>query len=382
MNVPLPKGASDRLRLVVYRPALEVGGAEKLTVTLLRHISRTRFEPILVLRRRTGVWLRDVPADVPILSLQSAPVRTAWIRLARLLRELRPQVVLSMSSGGNLTAVLARVFSGLDRCGLILVEANTFSHVRRLLPRWLPVTFLKSVLYRRADRVIAYSHGVAEDLMASVRLPGGLVDVVATPVVDETLEELAAQPLDHPWFGDKYPVLLSVGRLADQKDFPTLLRAFARLRQGLVLRMVILGEGERRGDLEMLAASLGVADDVQFPGFVANPYQFMRRCSVFVLSSQYEGMPTVLVEAMACGAPVVSTDCPSGPREVVHDGVNGYLVPVGDEASLAVAVERLLQNERLRDDFIAKGKSTVARFSAREVVKRYEGIVDRVAHCS
>jgi glycosyltransferase involved in cell wall biosynthesis len=159
------------------------------------------------------------------------------------------------------------------------------------------------------------------------------------------LSVLAEAPMKDPWLaGGEPPVILGVGRLATQKDFSTLLHAFARVRSQRPARLLILGEGDKRFELEALAQNLGLARDVRLPGYADNPFAYMRRCSVFVLSSAYEGLPTVLIEAMACGAPVVSTDCPSGPAEILEGGRYGCLVPIGDPDAMASAILTILQD--------------------------------------
>jgi glycosyltransferase involved in cell wall biosynthesis len=207
--------------------------------------------------------------------------------------------------------------------------------------------------YPRADAIIAVSNGIADDLAQVTGLPRERITTIYSPVITPELQEKARAPLDHPWFAQgSPPVLLGVGRLVPQKDFPTLLKAFARVRAVRKARLVILGEGIRRMELETLVRELGVAADVTLPGFVANPFPYMAGASVFVLSSAWEGLPGVLIEAMACGCPVVSTDCPSGPAEILDGGAYGPLVPVGNDEALAKAILSVLETppdpERLR----------------------------------
>jgi glycosyltransferase involved in cell wall biosynthesis len=198
-------------------------------------------------------------------------------------------------------------------------------------------------LYPGVDRIIAVSEGVAEDTLRITRLPSSRVVVVRNPVVTSRLTELAAAPCPHPWLeAAEVPVILAAGRLTEQKDFATLLRAFARLHAQTPVRLIILGEGPLRRALDRLARQLGVSDEVALPGFTANPYAWMSRASQFVLSSAWEGSPNVLTEALALGLPAVSTDCPSGPREVLASGRYGILVPVGDAVGLAEAMRDTL----------------------------------------
>jgi glycosyltransferase involved in cell wall biosynthesis len=205
--------------------------------------------------------------------------------------------------------------------------------------------FSLRLYYRRAEGIIAVSEGVARDAAILTGLPRDRIHAIHNPTIPIDFDEKANEPVDHPWFdSDGLPVILAVGRLARPKDYPTLLRAFAILRDCLHCRLVILGEGRERTRISALAAELGISKHTDLPGYVANPFSYMRRASLFVLSSVWEGSPNVLIEALAAGAPVVSTDCENGPREILADGRYGILVPVGDPGALAEAMRTALEN--------------------------------------
>ena len=201
-------------------------------------------------------------------------------------------------------------------------------------------------IYRLSDAIVVVSREAADDLVRITRVPPGIVHVIY-PILTAGIAELKTAPLDDPWFVPGQPgVLLGVGRLTPQKDFATLIRAFAAVRRQRDLRLVILGEGESRGPLLDLVKELGLTDCVALPGRAKNVFAYMSRCALFVLSSTYEAMPMVLVEALAAGAPVVSTNCMSGPREILYDGQFGRLVPVGDVPALASAIQASLLEPR------------------------------------
>jgi glycosyltransferase involved in cell wall biosynthesis len=217
--------------------------------------------------------------------------------------------------------------------------ANTQQRRMRVMPK------LMRWSYPRADAVTAISVGVAEDLARVTGLQDERIRIIYNPVVTSELQERAAEGVDDTWLGpDQPPVILGVGRLVKQKDFSTLLRAFALARKRIKVRLIIIGEGEQRNALKDLGRELGVEEEVRLPGFVTNPYAYMARSAVFALSSKWEGLGMALIEAMACGTPVVSTDCPSGPREILEKGRWGRLVPVGSVESLAQAIVETVED--------------------------------------
>lgn len=304
----------------------------------------------LVLASRSGPYVSEVAQHVNVIDLRARRTATCLPRFVKYLRQARPLVLLSTLEYANLLAIWARALSRVST-RVYLREANTTSALIQcmgpLTGRALPM--LMRWFYPRANGVVAVSVGVADDLAHYLHLPASRVHTIYSPIITTQLRTLASEPLDHPWFQPGAPpVVLSTGRLAPHKDFPTLLRAFALARRDMSIRLMILGEGNAREDLEQLAESLGIREHVEFPGFVANPFAFMTHAGLFVLSSRVEGLPGALIQAIACGCPAVSTDCPSGPREVLHQGLYGELIPVGDHEALARAIERALRSPRIR----------------------------------
>jgi glycosyltransferase involved in cell wall biosynthesis len=294
-------------------------------------------------------------------------VLTSVLALARYLRSLRPQGLIAGGNDPNFTAVVGRAVARVSIPVIVSHQANLSLEAQgKPSLRWVA-----RFIYPWADGIVAVSQGVADDLSRVAHLPAQRITTIHNPAVRPEIQTKAREPLSHSWFAPgEPPVVLGVGRLHRQKDFPTLVRAFAHLRKVRKARLVILGmakKPERRTALIELAAELGVADDMALPGYVNNPFAYMARASVFALSSAWEGLPTVLIEAMACGCPVVSTDCPNGPCEILEGGKYGPLVPVGDAAALAQAVLSVLDAppdpEQLR--------TRAADFSADTAVDRY-----------
>ena len=293
---------------------------------------------------------------------------------AAYLSSKRPDAVLAAEPQFNLIATLARRITGVDSRVVISERVHPGSHAAHCGP-WAHAD-LRDLLrrgYLDADGIVAVSNGVADDLSTFAGIPRDRVSTVYNPVVGPDLLALAEEPLDHLWFAPEAPpVILAAGRIAPQKDYLTLIRAFFRVSRERRVRLVILGaEGDGCADymreVRGLVAELGLADDVLFPGYVANPFAYMSRAAVFVLSSVFEGLPGVLIQALACGCPVLSTDCPSGPTEILEEGRYGPLVPMGDERAMAEAIDKTLDRPLPKHVLRARG----AMFSVDKAVDGY-----------
>jgi len=337
---------NSQKRIAIFMPSLFGGGGQRSMLNLAHGIAECGYAVDLVLAQVAGPFLADVRRSVRVVDLRASRALTSLPALVRYLRRERPEAMLSVFGYVNIIALWAWRLAGV-RTRLFVNEQNTVSceagHASswrgRLTPR------LMKRFYPLAHGIVVVSRGVRDDLAELTHISRDRITVIYNPsVVGADVREKARSPLDHPWFQHgQPPVLLAVGRLQLQKDYPMLIRAFARLRQVRpTVRLVILGEGKQRPLLEALVREQGLEQDVSLPGFVANPYAYMARASLFVLSSRWEGLPTVLIEALCCGTRVVSTDCPSGPREILRDGQHGQLVPVGDAEALARAMDTAL----------------------------------------
>ncbi len=335
---------AEKKRLAVFIPSLCGGGAERSMLNLAGGIAARGHDVDLVLVRAEGAYLDQVPESVRLVDLGARRARWCLPALVRYLRREQPEGMVSAMNYANILAVWARRLARVST-PIVLSTQNTFSQTlrhkatrnERLMLR------LMTRFYPWADTICTVSDGVGDDLSELTRIPRGRIVTIYNPVITPELKQQKQAPVDHPWFQpDQPPVLLGAGRLVPQKDFPPLIRAFAQVRRRRPVRLVILGEGPLRSELEALIRELGMEADISLHGFTDNPYAFMARSSAFVLSSKWEGLPTVLIEAMCCGAPLVSMDCPSGPREILHGGDFGQLVPVGEVATLAQAIEKTL----------------------------------------
>jgi glycosyltransferase involved in cell wall biosynthesis len=349
-----PPGGLD---VIFVLPHLRAGGAERVTLLLANELAARGVRVGIGLYKGYGEFLDRIDPRVTVEVLGNGGLFGSILPLSRLIRRTRPRAVVGVMVSCNVAVVIA---GRLARTGarLVLTEHNQVdksadffgAHSRsyRAIP-WI---------YPHADAIVCVSDGVRDSLCRYSGMTPDRMHVIHNPIVSSDLLEKAAQPCAHPWAADpEVPLILAVGRLARAKNYPLMLRAFRIVRRQRRARLLILGDGPVRDSLAALIGDLGLAEDVEMPGYAGNPYAFMSHASLFVLSSSWEGFPTVLVEALACGSPAVSTDCPSGPREILLGGALGALVPVDDEAALAEAMIRMLDAPPGREALTARGRS-------------------------
>lgn len=339
---------SDDRPIAFFLPSLCGGGAERVTVNLAEAITERGIPVHLVLAAAEGVFLDRLSPAIRVVDLRAGRVLRSMAPLARYLRRERPKVLVSSMGHANLVALWAGRLAG-HVTPIVVTEHNTLSQEVERQSRLTGLLWphLLGTFYRWADGVVAVSRGAADDLARTSGFPRDRIEVIYNPVIMPATMTQTRQPLDDPWFAPgQPPVIIGAGRLTRQKDFPALVRAFAEVRRRRPARLLILGEGDDRPALEALVAELGLAADVALPGFRDSALAYMAGSAVFVLSSSWEGLPTVLIEALAAGTRVVSTDCPSGPREILQDGRLGTLVPVGDVPALAAAILDALAQPR------------------------------------
>lgn len=391
---PVVDGGHNQLTVDTGRIALVFGSfrgggvARSMLRTAEGLISRG-YQVDLVVGRAEGDLLGEVPAGAGVVELDRSSVIAArayaiaaktgetWtllrhlvfsrklsgkfrylISLVRYFRRTRPNAIFAATAPFNLISVWARNIASIE-ARVVVTEHNQLAPETLGKHRWrydCSPALLRAG-YLHADTIAAVSDGVARELVEFTGIARHRITVLYNPVVGPHVLRGAQEPVDHPWFArGEPPVLLGVGMLKAQKDFPTLIRAFALVRQERPVRLIILGDvrnpekdGAYRAELLAMPKALGVEADVAFPGFVENPFAYMGHAAAFVLSSAWEGLPTVLIEALGCGCPVVSTDCPSGPAEILDHGRFGPLVPVGDEEALAAAIKSVLDSPLHRD---------------------------------
>jgi glycosyltransferase involved in cell wall biosynthesis len=327
----------------------------------------------LVLLRAQGSYLNLVDARIHIVDLGAKNPITSLLYLKRYLKKKLPCVLLASMDAFNVLALVASRLAHHSPPVVINCQVNMSSqawHSGRLRDRLMPLVC--RFFYQKAGAITAASSGVAEDLAIRTRVPRSRITVIYNSVAKETFEGPCVLPTHASLIAQQPPIILAVGRLVPQKDFSTLLHAFSALLRSRDARLIVLGEGPERQKLEQLARRLKIERAIDMPGFVDNPAAYMKRCKLFVLSSAWEGFGLVLAEALACGCSIVSTDCPSGPREILRDGDYGRLVPVGDVEALTAAMALALDT----DHDPANSKERASEFSPEKAARSFLTLID------
>lgn len=339
-------------KLTILMSFSGAGGVEKMMINLIREFAiKPDLEVELVLIRSSGPYPDLIPSGVKVHKLKANHSFTAIPELARYFRDSNPDALLVAKDRAGRAAVRARAWAGMDFPITLRLGTNLSASLEHRSPisRWFRLAALPRV-YRNIEHVVGNSKGVADDIQKLTGLPGTRVSVIRNPVVTAAMLEMAQQPAPHPWLEESVPIIIGMGRMTVQKDFASLIKAFAIARQNSAMRLIVLGDGAQRESLLQLASELSVAEDILMPGYQSNPYAWLSRADLFVLSSRWEGSPNALTEAFALGIPCVSTDCPSGPSEILDSGKYGKLVEVGNAEQLAAAINDSLSGESGAED--------------------------------
>jgi glycosyltransferase involved in cell wall biosynthesis len=357
--------------LAVFLMDLDGGGAERVMLNLARGFADRGLKVDLVLVKAEGPYMSQLPDRVRVVKLESSRLIFSIAALAKYLERERPKTLIAALEDTNLVAIWAQKLARVPTQIVVTVHNHLTSDAQNAtqLKRKL-APLLAKCFYPWADRIAAVSKGVAQNLQ-ELGFPSAKITYIYNPIVTPELKQQSQQTVvDRCFDSSPIPVILGVGRLEKQKDFPTLIRAFAEVKKKQLARLLILGEGSQKTELESLVAELDLQEDVTFGGFVANPYAYMKQASVVVLSSAWEGFGNILVEAMYVGTPVVSTNCESGPTEILQDGEYGTIVDVGDSKAMATAIIETLNSDRDAD----KLKARANEFSLEAALDCYQNI--------
>jgi len=335
----------DIKHIALFVPSLTGGGAERVMITLAKEFSRRGFKVDILVITTSGPYLKEVPDTVNLINLNRSRVLFSVFKLARYMRKERPDVLMSTMNHVNVVAIISGLIS-FSPVKVIVREAITATTEFKASDKLADKVILRllKLLYPRASNIICPSQGIAKDLEIKLSIPKDKLKVIYNPLDIKHISLLAAENALHPWVEAGENIILGVGRLAKQKGFDTLVTAFSVVREcsDVPVKLIILGEGEDRDILQDHIDKLGLQDCVDLPGFVDNPYAFIRYAKCYVLSSLWEGLPNVLIQALALGTPAVATDCPSGPVEILESGKWGELVSMSQPEEMASAILRVL----------------------------------------
>ena len=378
----------NKIRVVCFIFNLEAGGAERVLLNIIRNIDRRRFTPVLYLFSKKGTLLPLVPRDTEIISLDDVHVPEIfglWFfflfkRIRAQLRGIRPDILLSFMWYPNAIAIITKKLMRGNVKVIVSERTSTSIYSSKRDNNWR--NFIIRFLYPRANLIVSPSRKIAQNII-SQSVPRSKVRVIHNPVDISAISKHAKEEIEHQWYRKKESIVIAVGRLGNEKGFDYLIKAIALLAgEGIQCKLIILGEGKEKENLLRLVEKLGLNDRVSFEGFQENPYKYLARSTVFVLSSLYEGFPNVLLEAMALGIPSVATRCPTGPDEIITEGVDGILVPPADEKAIADAIKKLLLDEDLRKRLSEAGKRRIQDFAIEKIVKQYEDAIESVCAVS
>jgi glycosyltransferase involved in cell wall biosynthesis len=371
-----------RKKILFIIPSLSGGGAERTIINLIKHIDRNMFVPSLYLFTKKGVFLEQIPDDVSLYYFTDKKKKKNIIDIFRLavhlafkiFPKLKPDIVIGTLVDANLIAVIAQKISFI-KPAVIITEQN-YCSLRQKSDRFSSIkNFLIKRFYNYAHMIISVARGVATDLKDTYNVPADKTIVIYNSIDLESIEKLLKEHIDNfPFLKQSIPVIISCGRLMEQKNYALLLKAFAKVRETIESKLVILGEGEEKYSLVKIADDLNIADDVFFLGFKQNPFKYMAHADVFVLSSLYEGFGNVIIEAMASGVPVISTQAPTGPEEIITNGIDGILVPVNDVKALADSIQSVLTSDTLKKQLTKAGTKRAQDFSVQKMVNQYENV--------
>lgn len=375
-----------KYKILFVMISLGGGGVERMLIHQLRHINRNLFWPVLAIFNKAGVYLNQIPLDVMTIGLgKKSPMSFFRLirQLSKIIKKIKPALIISFLTYPNYITILARFISQFN-VPVILSERSNLSKSLANQRFGNAKGRIVRLTYPKAQKIIAISQGVKKDLIDRHFISPNKCSVIYNSIEMESIAELSKEQINHPWFADEVPIITTAGRLTRAKNYPLLIEAFAKAQRSINIRLLILGEGEDRNSLEELVHKLGIQDKVVFLGFQKNPFKYIAKSDIFVLSSSWEGFGNVIIEAMACGVPVISTSCPSGPNEIITNGVNGLLVSVNDTEAMADAILKLFKDELLRKRLADAGKKRAEDFRVEKMVARYEKvfkdiIIDRQA---
>ncbi|MFD1607118.1 glycosyltransferase [Oceanobacillus luteolus] len=361
-------------KVLFFLYSLSGGGAERTVVNIINNLDKDKYSVVLVLASdNNSDYLDLLDNNIEVKVLKIKRLRFSLFKLRNCIIKENPDILFSTINGNNIIMLLAK-FLSFKKIPTIIREASnrtqsgSVTHVNRILTK---------VLYNRlSTKIIALSEGVKYDLVNNFHINENKIVQIYNPVEVDKIIELSGEEITDLHKNDGEKLIVTVGRMAEAKDHRTLIRAFSILSKKIKAKLIIVGRGEHEKELKVLSNELGLGNSVQFIGFKKNPYKYMKAADVFVLSSRWEGFGHVIVEAMSTGTPVISTDCNSGPREIIQENKYGVLVPVGGVEELSESLVELLSDSNLLNYYSTQGRKRAKDFLASHITKQYEKVFE------
>ncbi|TKJ33549.1 MAG: glycosyltransferase [Planctomycetes bacterium B3_Pla] len=366
----------SKKRLLFVIPSLVAGGAERVLIRLINHLDENKYDILLAVFEDKMDCASDLKSTVKIVCLNKKRGRRDFfnliLRLRKAIVSFKPAAVVSFIAFTNIVTVIATLFP--KKISRVIISERSYHRT------YLPLSRLKhlrrtlmKVTYRKADKIVTVSKSIKEALEQDFGIQSQKIVCIYNPVPVEEIRDKSKDSVGHPLLTEKNKVIVAAGRLEHEKRFDRLLRMFSSIREEHEdARLIILGSGTLLKPLQDLASQLNIGKWVDFVGYKSNPYAWISKADVFVLSSDREGLPNAILEAMACGVPVVATDCLSGPSEIITHSINGLLVPPADEQALAESVSRLLQDNALHQKLSQEGMKRAEDFVSENILPQYE----------
>lgn len=359
-------------KITILLPFFLDGGVERVMLNLSNGFIENGFSVDFVfISNSKGPLVKEISKECRIFELNKKGTISALLPFLRYIKKEKPDVILAALTPANLLSIFAKIICFKKIKVFIEIQIAVRTHISTSFLKSKFRPFIYKIFFRFADKVVAASKGIEEDLKY-FGVKSSKIVVIYNPVSSTYTDKMGNEKNEHPWFSNKeIPVILAVGRLHKQKDFPVLLEAFSKVLVKKEARLIILGEGEERKNLEEIIIKLNIKEKVDLFGFTNNPYSFMKNAPLFVLSSGWEGFGNVVAEALSFGTPVVSTNCPWGPSEILENGKYGRLVPVGDSGALANAIIESLINKHSPELELEGAK----RFKTEVVLAQYLDLI-------
>lgn len=355
-----------KIKILFLASTLGGGGTEKRTVDILKSIDSNIFDPVLCVWEKTGIYVKDVPPSTKFYAVKKRNTVLTLINMYKVFRKEKPDIIF-----GNMWKINA--------AAALILKLTFFKKKVKLIfgivtnPSFIKHQRFFRFLYGSADLFVVNSKGIRDYLISAWKVPKEKTQVIFNGIDIQSIDRFSEKKTEHPWINKNFNLVVSVGRLSEPKGHPDLIEALAIANKKKSIHLLIIGQGGEEENLRRLAVEKGIENRVDFLGFAHNPYKYMAKADLFILSSLWEGFPNVVLEAMACRIPVLSTDAPFGPSEIIEDGVNGYLVPVADPARLAEKIIDLIENKDKQEIVIRQARLTVEeKYTLEGMTSHYE----------